>query len=123
MLLIKQTDMKHNNSILSNEFFALESLVESLQERLFGTAMTIPNDELDLTISDKKIVCSKLIDIASDLHFIGKTFHINKKQKNMKNSLDYLFGNLMGGVNELVKDSEKIIENEKLKTTKGTKKD
>jgi len=36
--------MKHNNSILSNEFFALESLVESLQERLFGTAMTIPND-------------------------------------------------------------------------------
>jgi hypothetical protein len=114
--------MKHNNSILSNEFFALESLVESLQERLFGTAMTITNDELDLTISDKKIVCSKLIDISSDLHFIGKTFHINKKQTNMKNSLDHLFGNLMGNVDELVKDGEKIIENEKLKTTKGTKK-
>jgi len=80
-LNLNRTDMKHNNSILSNEFLALESLVESLQERLFGNATTIPNNELDLTISDKKIVCSKLIDIASDLHFIGKKFHINKTEQ------------------------------------------
>ena len=73
--------MKHNNLILSNEFLALESLVRSLQERLFGNATTIPDNELDLTISDEKIVCLKLIDIASDLHFIGKKFNINKTEQ------------------------------------------
>ena len=45
------------------------------------------------------------------------------KQTDMENFIEHIFGDIMKDVDELVKDSEKIIENEKLKTTKGTKKD
>jgi len=40
----------------------------------------------------------------------------------MENFIEHIFGDIMKDVDELVKYSEKIIENEKLKTTKGTKK-
>ena len=41
----------------------------------------------------------------------------------MENFIEHIFGDIMKDVDELVKDGEKIIENEKLKTIKGTKKD
>jgi hypothetical protein len=44
------------------------------------------------------------------------------KQTDMENFIEHIFGDIMKDVDELVKDSEKIIENDKLKTTKGTKK-
>ena len=44
------------------------------------------------------------------------------KQTDMENFIEHIFGDIMKDVDELVKDGEKIIENEKLKTTKGTKK-
>lgn len=44
----------------------------------------------------------------------------------MENSLDHLFGNLMGGVDEIVKEAEALVEklkeNEQIKTNKGTEK-
>ena len=44
------------------------------------------------------------------------------KQTDMENFIEHIFVDIMKDVDELVKDGEKIIENEKLKTTKGTKK-
>ena len=41
----------------------------------------------------------------------------------MENFIEHIFGDIMKDVDEIVKDGKKIIENEKLKTTKGTKKD
>ena len=50
-----------------------------------------------------------------------------KTDKKMENSLDHLFGNLMGGLDEIVKDAEvlaeKLKENEQIKIDKGTQKD
>ena len=50
-----------------------------------------------------------------------------KTDKKMENSLDHLFGNLMGGLDEIVKDAEvlaeKLKENEQIKIDKGTEKD
>ena len=40
----------------------------------------------------------------------------------MENFIEHIFGDIMKDVDEIVKDEKKIIENEKLKTTKGTKK-
>mgnify|MGYP000672143664 CR=1 FL=1 len=49
-----------------------------------------------------------------------------KTDKKMENSLDHLFGNLMGGVDEIVKEAEALVEklkeNEQIKTNKGTEK-
>ena len=45
------------------------------------------------------------------------------KQTDMENFIEHIFGDIMKDVDELVKDGEKIIENEKLKTNKGTEKD
>lgn len=49
------------------------------------------------------------------------------KQTDMENSLDHLFGNLMGGLDEIVKEAEvlaeKLKENEQIKIDKGTEKD
>jgi|TARA_R100001369_G_scaffold44062_2_gene70173 hypothetical protein len=41
----------------------------------------------------------------------------------MDNFIEHIFGDVMKDVDELVKDANKIIENEQIKTTKGTKKD
>ena len=50
-----------------------------------------------------------------------------KTDKKMENSLDHLFGNLMGGLDEIVKEAEvlaeKLKENEQIKIDKGTQKD
>ena len=39
-----------------------------------------------------------------------------KTDKKMENSLDHLFGNLMGGLDEIVKEAEAIVEKRKNKT-------
>ena len=55
--------------------------------------------------------------------YIRKQSRLVYYQIDMENFIEHIFGDIMKDVDELVKDSEKIIENEKLKTTKGTKKD
>ena len=71
--------MKHNNLELASEVLALETLVISLQTKLFGGADKMPNTELDLEISDTKKVCLKLIDVREDLHSISKIFQNKTK--------------------------------------------
>jgi hypothetical protein len=65
-----------------------------------------------------------LNNIFSRIKFNGG---LKKTDKIMENSLDHLFGNLMGGVEEIVKEAEALVEklkeNEQIKIDKGTEKD